>query len=149
MRYDLAMQHRAVIVHSFDHATAALETALKLSRPIMLVSAPDAGLQSGPAWFASLVEQATEAVPGAEPFCAPALLDCGDKPGCVLAALRHGLRHICFTGDETARAKLRDIGESLGATIIAERPQGLDLLGLTDPQESCRSWLECGQTLRY
>ena len=132
---------RAITIHSFEHACAALEAAVELSAPVTLLSAPDAGLQSGPAWFASVVKQAIEAVPGSSVVEPVAVLDCGDKPGCVLAALRQGLQRLCFHGEAPVRAKLLDIAESQGATIISQRPESLDLLRSSDPLADCRAWL--------
>lgn len=135
------MQHPVIIVHSFKQACVALFSAVELSQNLTLLSAPDAGMQSGPAWFLSLIEQATDHVPGAENLDITAILDCGDMPGPVLAALRHGLTNICFTGRPDILAKLIDIAEQQHAVIIDERPQGLDLLGVADPQTQCRAWL--------
>ena len=136
---------RAITIHSFEHACAALEAAVELSAPVLLVSAPDAGLQSGPAWFASVIGQAVESVPGAPALQLVTLLDCSDKPGCVLAALRHGVKRICFTGPETTRRKLLNIAESYEATVLAERPEALELLGQANPDDACRVWLTAGR----
>lgn len=138
------MQHPVIIVHSFEQACAALTSAVALSQNLTLLSAADAGMQSGPAWFLSLVEQATNAVPGAEELNITALLDCGDTPGYVLAALRHGLTDICFTGAPEVLTKLTEIAGKQQSMIVCKRPQGLDLLGVTDPQTHCRTWLERG-----
>lgn len=135
---------RAITVHSYDHACAALKAAVEISVPILLISAPDAGLQSGPAWFASVVDQAVEATPGADSLDVTKLLDCGDKPGSALAALRHGVKDICFKGTGAARGKLRTIAGSYDARLIDERPEALDLLGHDNPLEACRDWLRSG-----
>lgn len=135
---------RAITIYSYEQACAALEAAVELSAPVLLVSAPDAGLQSGPAWFASLIEQAVKAVTGADSLQLETLLDCGDKPGCVLAALRHGVKDIRFKSTEPVRTKLADIAKSCEATLLAERPESLDLLGHSDPFDACRDWLRGG-----
>ncbi len=138
------MPNPVIIVHSFEQACAALSSAVELSQDLTLLSAPDAGMQTGPAWFLSLVEQATDRVPGAEKLNVTALLDCGDTPGPVLTALRHGLTAICFTGRSEVLAKLRDIAQQQQAEILHERPKGLDLLGVADPQTRCHTWLARG-----
>ncbi len=135
------MQRPVIIIHSFEQACAALTSAADLSKELTLLSAPDAGMQSGPAWFLSLVEQAQDAVPGAKTIEITALLDCGDAPGIVLAALRHGLTDICFTGPPEPLSKLTDIADQQGAVIVTKRPEGLDLLGVADPLAHCRQWL--------
>ncbi|WP_282606693.1 hypothetical protein [Pelagibius sp. Alg239-R121] len=138
------MQRPVIIVHSFAHARAAVGAATELSRAVTLASAPDAGMQSGPAWFSSLIEQALDAVPGARELEMISLLDCGEKPGYVMAALRHGVKQICYTGSAETLAKLREIAEQLDANIITERPQGLDLLGVADARVSCLAWINGG-----
>lgn len=135
---------RAITIHSYDHACAALEAAVALSVPVTLVSASDAGLQSGPAWFASVIQQAIEAVPGAAELQLHSLLDCGDSPGCVMAAFRHGVKQVCFKGGDASRQKLLSIADACGATLVAERPGALELLGQASPSEACRTWLSGG-----
>ena len=135
------MQQPVIIVHSFAHARAALTAAVAQSRSIVFLSAPDAGMQSGPAWFHTMIEQAKDAVPGAERIDVTEVLDCGDMPGTAMAALRYGFTRICFTGAEKPLEKLRDIAEQKQAVIMTERPDGLDLLGIADPKTCCRDWL--------
>jgi hypothetical protein len=139
------MNRPVIIVHSFEQTCDALIAALEAETAIALVSAPDAGLQSGPACFLSLIEQALDAVPGARLLDVTAMLDCGDKPGCVLEALRHGATRICFTGAAATLAKLSEIAGVQNAVIVTKRPQGLDLLGVAEPRDRCRTWLagEC------
>ncbi len=117
---------------------------MALSVPVTLVSASDAGLQSGPAWFAAVIAQAIEAVPGAADLQLNTLLDCGDKAGCVMAAFRQGVKQVCFKGSDTTRQKLLSIADNCGATLVAERPAALELLGQANPPEACRRWLSGG-----
>ena len=65
----------AIVVHSLDHALAALSAAFEADRPIIILSAPDSGIYVGPGWFKALVDAAREAVPEAT---AAFILDCGD-----------------------------------------------------------------------
>ena len=50
------------------------------------------------------------------------ILDCGDAPGHVLAALRAGVRAVVFTGDAGTRARLADIAAARGAVVLAGPP---------------------------
>lgn len=138
------MKHPVIIVHSLAHARAALIAAVAQAQSIVILSAPDAGMQSGPAWFHEIVEQAKDMVPGARDLDIGSLLDCGDMPGTAMAALRHGASQICFTGAAKQLAKLRDIAQQQQAVIFTERPAGLDLLGIADPEARCRDWLSNG-----
>jgi fructose/tagatose bisphosphate aldolase len=128
-----------IIIHSLEHARAALAAATTLAVPVTLASAPGAGGYAGPAWFAALVETARAEFPGG---AVSALLDCGEEPGTVLAAFRHGIRLVRFAGSATAAARLLDIAGPLGAVIErGEIGPALDLLDCGDPEAACRAHL--------
>jgi acyl-CoA reductase-like NAD-dependent aldehyde dehydrogenase len=107
--------------------------------PVVVVSAPGAGGYAGPAWFAALLEIGRSEFPR----CAvTAVLDCGEEPGTVLAAFRHGIRRVRFTGSEAAASRLADIAGQLGAVIErGDIGPVLDLLDCPDPEASCRIYL--------
>ena len=73
-----------------------------------------------------------------------AVLDCGEFSGLALAALRDGATCIRFSGDTSA--KIADIAGQYGATVIAERPEALDLAVIErkgwDMVRASREWLE-------
>ena len=104
-----------------------------------LASAPGAGGYAGPAWFASLIE----AVQGEFPRSTFAtMLDCGEEPGTVLAAFRHGLRRVRFNGSEAAASRLADIAAQLGAVIErGDVGPALDLWDCPDPEAASRKYL--------
>ena len=126
-----------IIVHSLEHARAAVAAAAALDVPVTLVSAPGAGAYAGPRWFQAVVAEAAAACPA---VAVDAVLDCGDVPGAVLAALRTGLKRVIFTGPEPARSRLAALAAARGATL-EERMPALDLLDARDPQAACRSYL--------
>jgi len=127
----------AIVIHGLAHAEAALAAAAALGVPVTLMSAPGAASYAGPGWFRAVVEQAHAAHPGVE---ATALLDCGDRPGHALAALREGVTAIRFSG-KTAD-KIEDIAAQNGARVVRERPPALDLKEVAgDPLAACRDWL--------
>jgi acyl-CoA reductase-like NAD-dependent aldehyde dehydrogenase len=103
------------------------------------VSAAGAGAYAGAPWFAGIVAFAAAEAPGCN---VSSVLDCGDQPGTVLAALRAGIRRVRFTGAEETAARLAEIAAHTGATIEgpAETP-ALDLLDARDPETACRSYL--------
>jgi delta 1-pyrroline-5-carboxylate dehydrogenase len=117
-----------IVVHSLAQAVAALSAASEAERPIVLVSAPDAGIYAGPAWFREVLRAAHEAVPAAQ---FSALLDCGDGAGAAMAAIRAGLEAIVFTGPTEMAARLDDIAAQVGARLIAERPAEVLDLGIS------------------
>ncbi len=127
----------AVIIHDLDHARAALAAAAEFDRPVTLVSAPGAAGYAGTAWFLKVVALAAADHPGAK---WDAVLDCADKPGDVLAALRQGAKAVRYTGSKATAAKLAAIAERYGARLETGRLKAFDLRGETDPRATCRPW---------
>jgi len=132
------MHGKVVIVHSPDHARAALAAAAALGRPVTLASAPGAAGTAGPGWFQEVIAQAASKFPQVE---MRAVIDCADKPGHVLAALRLGLGRVRFTGEPAVAAKLSAIAEGHGAELVTGDLPALDLRGEPRPEQACRDWL--------
>jgi hypothetical protein len=134
--------NREIIVHSLDQASAALGAAAALEVPVRLASAPGAGAYAGPAWFKALIAAASAAHPA---VALTAIVDCGEEPGTVLAALRVGLKHIRFAGQAEARAKLAALARAQGAVLEEAAPDAvLDLGAARDPAAACRAFLGAG-----
>jgi hypothetical protein len=127
---------KEIIVHSLDHALAAFAAADAARVPLTLASARGAAAQAGPAWFKAVIEAAMAAYPA---VVATAILDCGDEPGAVMAALRLGLTRLRFGGAEALHVKLG----AMGADFIVEPPtfEQLDLLDAREPEARCRAFL--------
>lgn len=134
----MAKPPRSVVVHGLDHACAAAAAAAALDLPVRVVSAPCAALYAGPAWFAEVVAAARRAHPQAE---IEAVLDCGDSPGAVLAALRRGAETLRFSGPLAARRKLAALAKSSGARLEWRATPALDLDGAPDPEAAVAAWL--------
>ena len=133
------MSGKRIIVHSLADALAALEAAGGLGQKAILASAAGAGCYAGPLWFKILIEEARAKFPSVEVI---AILDCADEPGMVLAALRHGLKYLRFTGSAEALARLQDIAQAQDATIeTGPAPPALDLLDREDALAACRAYL--------
>ncbi len=77
---------------------------------------------------------AAEAEPAAN---ATAVLDCADRPGDVLAALRQGLTDLVFHGSGEVRVKLEAIAATKGARLLSPMAADLDLGPVRDPIASC------------
>jgi hypothetical protein len=133
------MKPGAIIVHEFGHAIAALAAARELATPICLWSAPDAASYAGIGWFDGIIRQ-LRALPGGRDL--EVVLDCGDRAELVQAALRQGLRSVCYVGDKRIAKRLADIARQSRAKLHLRRPpQTLDLLYVRDPAAACRRWL--------
>jgi hypothetical protein len=107
-----------IIIHSLAHAVAALTAAAKAGRPIVLASAPEAGVYAGPGWFREVIGAAREAMAAAQ---FSAVLDCGDDAGAAMAAIRAGIEAVVFTGRADVARRLADIAAQRGARLITER----------------------------
>ncbi len=127
-----------VIIHDLEHARAALAAAAAFDRPVTLVSAPGAAGYAGAAWFLNVVALAAADHPAAK---WDAVLDCADRPGHVLAALRQGATAVRYAGSKSTAAKLAAIAERSGARLETGRLKALDLRAETDPWAACRSWI--------
>ncbi|HWD57621.1 MAG TPA: hypothetical protein VG308_05040 [Stellaceae bacterium] len=108
------------VVHSLNQAVAALEAAAAADRPIVLLSAPDAGIYAGAGWFRALIDAARAAAPEAP---AEFILDCGDDAGAGQGALRAGIVAIVFTGRADVAARLAGIAAERGARLLTARPE--------------------------
>jgi delta 1-pyrroline-5-carboxylate dehydrogenase len=135
-----------IVVYTLAHAVGALRAAARAARPVMLLSAHDAGIYAGPGWFGALVEAAREAVPDAR---LAALLDCGDRPGAALAAIRGHIEGVIFTGRADVARRLANIARQHGVRLVNERPAaGLDLgddffASAADSERRCTEFLAC------
>jgi hypothetical protein len=125
------------VVHSLDHAVAALTAAAEAGRPIAIISAPSAGVYGGPGWFKAVADAAREAVPAAR---FSAILDCDDDAGAAQGAIRAEIDVVIFTGRADVAERLAGIAAAAGSRLLTERPAAaLDL---------ARWFLADGETLR-
>jgi hypothetical protein len=138
-RAGLTTAERFIVVHSLGDARAALDAATSLGMGVTVASAPGAGIYAGPGWFKAVVETVRGEFPGA---VFSSVLDCGDAPGTVLAALRQGLRRVRFTGPTATAERLADIAAQCHAVLEREPLEpALDLLDQDDPAPLCRAFL--------
>ena len=129
---------RVIIVHSLEHARAAVGAAAAAGCPVIIASAPGAAAYAGALWFAKVVALAAAEHPQVQ---VTAMLDCGAAPGHVLAALRQGIKCVRFTGRAAVADKLAAIAKRQGAEVVRGRLAALDLLDADDPAAACRHWL--------
>jgi fructose/tagatose bisphosphate aldolase len=114
-----------IIVHTLAQAIAALSAAARVGRPVVLISAPDAGGYVGSGWFKALVAAAREAVPD---ISCSTFLDCGDNVGAALAAIRAEVEAVIFTGRPDVVRRLADLAQQHGVRVETKRPAAaLDL----------------------
>jgi hypothetical protein len=132
------MNERVVIIHSLEQAVTALKAARELGCPVTLASPPGAAAYTGALWFREVVQQAEREVPDAE---ASSILDCGDKPGLVMAAFRQGVLRVRFTGGEEAAEKLQAMADAESLHLLTGPMEALDLLDIKDRAQACRDWL--------
>ncbi len=109
----------AVTIHGLTHARAALRPGL----PVLLLSAPGAGLYAGCGWWAALIAAARAEFPGDWRD----VLDCADAPGVAMAALRAGLKALVLADDCPAFPAVAAAAAGCGAVVMRQRPDSLDL----------------------
>lgn len=130
---------RAIIVHSFDQARKALKCDLPDN--VAIFSPRNGSSVMGVAYFERLIaffEDSTTKF----------VLDCGNRPGDVMAALAHGIRCIVFAGADKYGKKLADMAGKYGAQIMDWPDDVLDLDGVDDVKQACATWLTEGKDLR-
>ncbi len=132
------MVTRAIMVHDLAQARAAAAVAGELGLPATLTTAPGAAAYLGAGWAPALMAALAREFPEAE---IGLVLDCGDRAGHVLAALREGVRLVRFTGRKAVATKLAEIAAAQGAELLRGRMPALDLAGEADPAAACRRWL--------
>ena len=131
------MTDRVFIIHTLDHATAALTAARELGVPVTLRSAAGAAAYLGAAVFRDIVAAAEATVPGVE---VTAILDCGDDPGLALNALRQGVKGVRLEAPGDVRDRVADIAAQVGG-VLAENGPACDLLNADDVLAASRAWL--------
>ena len=132
------MAERPIIVHSLREARAAVAVAAELGVPVTLASAPEAAGYLGALWFRELIAMASAERPEAE---VDAVLDCGDQPGHVMAALRQGLKRLHFSGPKSTAETLAALAGQYDAEIVTGALRAHDLLDQAEPEAACRRWL--------
>lgn len=139
---------RALRVHDLAQLRAALTAAA--GRPVLVVSGRGAGAYAGAGWWRALLA-AAEGGGGAMALGAIAVLDCGEMPGPVLAAVRAGVADIlCRREAADAEHAAPSVAGRLAAMAAAggsrlwrpPLPQVLDLGGVRHPAAAARRWIE-------
>src|SRR5690349_4723830 len=124
----------AVAVHGKNDLDAALAAATALGRDLTVISPPGAAGSAGPLWFRALIEAGNAAH---RDVALTAVLDCADRPGHALAALRAGLTHLALGGAVPAWPRVHAIAQTQGATLYGSIGPVLDVRFLRDPVRAC------------
>jgi hypothetical protein len=117
---------RAVIARNVEEAVAAARAAAARGVALTVVSPPGAGSFAGPIWFQALARAARAQIGTETPVTF--VLDCGESPGAVLAAVRAKVEAVSFAGKGPARARLAAIAKRAG---MAFRAPPLDVFDMT------------------
>lgn len=132
-------RRHVLVVHSLTHARAAAAVSARRGVPLTIATAPGAGGYLGPAWFGQVLGIATSENPNAR---LDGVFDCGDQAGCVMAALRYGLKRIRFDGTKRQRARLIGLAAAYGAEIVTGPADTFDLLHEDEPEAAIGAWLD-------
>jgi hypothetical protein len=107
-----------IVVENIDDVAAALGNR-EASADLCLWSPPDAASIHGVLWFVALQQLCGERFADHR---LDIVLDCGDRADLAHAALREGLRVICFRGRPALLSKLQGIAAACGAVIETQHP---------------------------
>jgi len=110
------MSDPRVIVADWRQAREQLQTARQEGRAVLLCSPEGASSYLGAGFWKALQDKAETEFPDVTFTLA---LDCAQRAGDAMAALRAGVRAIVFTGPEEVAAKLRDMAGQSGVVILA------------------------------
>ncbi|EWY41230.1 hypothetical protein N825_30835 [Skermanella stibiiresistens SB22] len=128
----------AIVIHGVDQLRAALTAAADLHRPLTVVSFPGAAGSAGASWFRAMAAIAAAEFPQVP---VTMVLDCGDRPGHALAAIRAGVRHILLAGNVPAWPRVQAIAEASGVTLRGSLGPVFEPRFFRDPIRACRDWL--------
>lgn len=106
-----------VIVADWRQAREQLEAARQAGRAVFLCSPPGASAWLGAGYWRALQDRADGEFPDLRFTLA---LDCADRAGDAMAALRAGVRSVVFTGRAEIAAKLRNMAAQSGSIILAD-----------------------------
>ncbi len=123
----------AIIVHGLEQAKLALAPR----RPVLLLSAPGAGIYGGVGWWQALMALAHKSVPEA---LFDHMLDCGDSPGRTVEALRAAQKLLVLDCPDNIWADLADRARRQSATVLRMAPPALDL-GQPGAERHIGAWL--------
>jgi hypothetical protein len=101
---------------------------------VTLLSPPGAAAYLGPLYFQAMIRLAAESHPRTR---FRAILDCGDRPGDVLAALRQDLSDLAFHGEGPVRDRLGAIAEAKGARLVRRPQADFDCAETPEPAAAC------------
>ena len=128
----------AILVHGIGDLRAALEAASSLGRALTVLSIPGAAGSAGPAWFHALIQAGAAEFPDVP---LTGVLDCTDRPGHALAALRAGCRDLLMDGSVPAWPRVQAIAEASAARLYRCRGPVFDPRFFREPIGACREWL--------
>jgi fructose/tagatose bisphosphate aldolase len=127
------------VVHSLDHARAAVAAAAERGRPVTLMSAPGAPAYLGAPVFREIAAAAASEHPG---VAVTAVFDCGEEAGLALQALREGAKVVRLRATPEITAKIASIARQTGARLEENgEPPAVDLLDAPVPLALCRARL--------
>lgn len=138
----MAEAARVILVHTLEHACAALEAACDTSLRVTLQSAPAAACYAGSLYLLTLFQKAQARFPAAQ---ARFILDCGEAGAEAVEAMRMGHRAIRSSAPPELAEKLADIARQLGCEIATGEYSALDPLrrenGREPLKDACKKWL--------
>lgn len=107
-----------IVVENLTDIVAAISDH-PVTAGLRLWSPPDAAGIHGVLWFVALQQACNERFPDRR---LQIVLDCGDRADLAHAALREGMRAICFRGSDAMLHKVTEIAAQCGAVVETHHP---------------------------
>ncbi|MBI5163643.1 MAG: hypothetical protein HY985_07055 [Magnetospirillum sp.] len=121
-----------VVIHSLDHARAAVTAARAGGFAVVLESPRGAAGRQGIGWWRALLDAMASEFPGRT---VDSVLDCGDATGRVLEAMRAGLPAVRVEAPAAVLAALAALAARTGTRVLGpDATEPLDLLAAADPR---------------
>jgi len=133
------MSAPAFVIHDLEQALEVARVAGETGVEFILQSAKGAGAYMGPDIFAAILDETRRTCPDAN---ITGILDCADEAGTVLKALRSGVSRISVDLSGPALEKINDIAIQQNAVISDYNTDAVDLLDVTDLNETIRQHLK-------
>ena len=106
-------------VQTWQDVEKALLSLKPQEENVFFLSPKDMPIFIGIPSFKALEDQAQEKFPHIKLLF---ILDCGESPGKVLSAFRHGIKNVVYTGNPKYLQALRSIAAQAHCSIFLERP---------------------------
>ena len=125
--------HPVFIIHNREHGLCVAQAAIQMNSSAVLFSPRGAANSLGPDVFISMINSIIEYYPWVNII---GVLDCADKSGNALSAIRRGVSHISVQLDAHEYKKILDIAAQSNVSVRVFPDNALDLIKFDNAKQS-------------